>query len=163
MCPVDMNNIATWPREVTKFLTTHSEELRIERKADQDYCLSSSEFRIMKNPPQMSRWREAEILIKNMMADRELIAFHATRLIDFDGVRKSGLLTLDLTQHVVRIKKALQNVAAADELAEIDAAVTKVLEADDNFIKRECAVWATPHRASLHDGGCDVFFDSYGG
>jgi hypothetical protein len=34
MRPVDMDKIATWPTEVTAFLTAHSKELRAEREAD---------------------------------------------------------------------------------------------------------------------------------
>ena len=163
MQPVDMDKITTWPSEVTTFLTTHSEELRFERKAHQNYTLSPSNFRIINEPPPMPRWSEAKALIESAMAERELIAFHATRLVDYRDVQKDGLLRLNLAQHVARLKKLLQSASAVDEVAEVDAAVTKMLQADSLFLKREGAVWATPHRASLHDGGCDVFFESFGG
>ncbi|RWD28661.1 hypothetical protein [Mesorhizobium sp.] len=163
MHPVDMDKIATWPTRVTAFLTAHSRELRAEREADHKYTLSPSTYRIMNDAPPMPRWDEAKALIENVMADRELVAFHATRLIDFDHIRKDGLMMLDLEQHVARLKGHLQDAGAVDELAEVDAAVTKMLKADSFFNNREGAVWATPHRASLHDGGCDVFYESYGG
>lgn len=163
MHPVDMDKIATWPTDVTAFLTAHSKELRAEREADHRYTLSPSTYRIMNDAPPMPRWDEAKALIENAMADRELVAFHATRLIDLHEVRKQGLTTLDLEQHVTRLKGHLLDAGAVDELAEVDAAVTKMLKADRFFINREGAVWATPHRASLHDGGCDVFYESYGG
>ncbi|TMV88955.1 hypothetical protein FGG78_15800 [Thioclava sp. BHET1] len=163
MCPVDMDDIATWPSEVIAFLAAHSTELRVEREADRNYSLASSEFRTMNRAPLMPRSDEAKALIENVMADRELIAFHMTRLIDFNDVRKEGLLALNLPRHVVRLKEHLKIAGAIDELMEVDGAVTKMLEADTKFISREGAVWATPHRASLHDGGCDAFYESYGG
>ena len=163
MFPVDMDKITTWPSAVTAFLAAHSQELRSELEMHRDYCLLPSSCRIMNSPPLMPRWGEAKILIENVMADRELIAFHATKLIDFHDVRKDGLRKLNLVQHIARLKVHLQEASALDELAEVDGAVTKMLEADSFFINREGAVWATPHRASLHDGGCNDFFASYGG
>ncbi len=163
MHPVDMDRIVTWPPEVTAFLRAHSKQLRAEREADHEYTLAPSTYRIMNDAPPMPRWDEAKALIENVMADRELVAFHATRLIDFHHVQKDGLMMLNLEQHVARLKGHLQDAGAVDELAEVDAAVSKMLKADSFFINREGAVWATPRRASLHDGGCDVFYKSYGG
>jgi hypothetical protein len=58
MHPVDMDKIATWPNEVTSFLTAHSKELRAEREADHSYALAPSDFRIMNGAPPMPRWKE---------------------------------------------------------------------------------------------------------
>jgi hypothetical protein len=163
MDPVDMDKIGTWPNEITAFLTAHSKDLLAERAADRNYTLAPSDFRILNGSPPMPRWKEATALIENVMADRELLAFHATRLIESNEVQREGLLRLDLARHVARIKGQLEVAGAFDELAQIDAAVKKMLKADNSFINREGAVWATPNRASLHDGGCNVFFESYGG
>lgn len=163
MHPVDLDKIATWPDGITSFLKAHSEQLRLEREADHGYALAPSDFRIMNDPPPMPRWNEAKALIATAMADREVIAFHATRLVDINDVHRDGLLRLNLVQQVARLKEHLEVAGAYDELAEVDAALAQIMEADRFFIKREGAVWATPHRASLHDGGCNVFFESYGG
>ncbi len=163
MRPVDMDKIDTWPSEVTNFLTKHCNKLRAERKQDHEYSLSPSTYRILNDAPPMPRWKEIKRLITNAMFDRELLAFHATRLIDFDRVRKDGLMKLDLKQHTQRLKEQLSDVGAVEELAEVDAAVSKMLQADRTFINREGGVWATPYRALLHDGGCEVFYNSYGG
>ncbi|MGR3761737.1 hypothetical protein ACUXV3_16645 [Roseobacteraceae bacterium NS-SX3] len=146
-----------------EFLTKHSKELRVEREAERRYNLSSSELRIKNGPQAMPRWSEAKALINRAMASRELVAFHATRLFDFQEVRRGGLLKLNLAQQIARLKRHLEAVGANEELAEVDVAVRKMLETDSFFIKREGAVWATPHRASLHDGGCAVFYESCGG
>jgi len=164
MHAVDMDHIDTWPAKITSFLALHSKELRTEREADHRYTLSPSTYRMMHDsPPPMPRWNSAKRLIEEEMTDRDVIAFHATRLIDFNHVRQDGLIKLDLSQHIQRLKRHLQDAGALEELEEVDAAVAKMLEADSWFIKREGAVWATPHRSSLHDGGCDVFYESYGG
>lgn len=163
MNPVDLERTSTWPVEITDFLAEHSAELRRERMAEKKYSLSSSTHRIMNDSPPMPIWLQAKALIEKMMARRELLAFHATRLIAFDHVRNDGLLKLDLVQHVSRLKLHLESIGALEELAEVDAAVHKMLTAEKWFISREGAVWATPLRTSLHDGGCDVFYETYGG
>lgn len=163
MNPVDLDRLDTWPVEITDFLATHSAALRVERIADREYTLSPSTHRITNDAPPMLTWTDAKELVKQVMADRDLLVFHATRLIDFDHIRNDGLFKLDLKQHVDRIKGHLESDGALEELAEVDAAVKKMLDADPSFINREGAVWATPNRKSLHDGGCDVFYETYGG
>jgi hypothetical protein len=127
-----------------------------------EYTQAPSIYRIMNYAPPIPRWGEAKALIENVIADRELIAFHVTRLIDFQHVRKDGLMMLNLEQHVARLKGHLRDADAIDELAEVDAAVSKMLNAYSFFTNREDAVWATLYRASLHDGGCDVLYESVG-
>ncbi len=163
MYPVDLDKIVTWPSEVKAFLAAHSDELRTERREDHRYSLSPSTYRFMNDAPPMPRWDEAKSVIQLAMSGLELVAFHATRLIDFDQVRDCGLRMLDLKRHVERLKSQLQKAGAVEALSEVDTAVTKMCEAHSSFSKREGAVWATPLRASLHDGGCNVFYESYGG
>lgn len=163
MHPVDLDKIATWPTAITDFFTAHSTQLRAEREADHAYSLSPSTHRIMHDAPAMPHWDEAEGLIEETMKDRDLVAFHATRLIDFDDVRKNGLVKLDLHQHLDRLKEHLRRAGAQEELDEVDAAVAKMMMADSWFVSREGSVWATPQRSALHNGGCDVFYESYGG
>ena len=163
MNPGDLDRIATWPVEIIDFMASHSAELRAERMADKKYTLSPSTCRILNDRPPMPTRSRAKALVEQVMADRDLLVFHATRLIDFDHVRNDGLFKLDLHQHVSRIKVHLERNGALRELAEVDAAVQKMLDADARFINREGAVWATPRRKSLHDGGCNIFYESYGG
>lgn len=163
MTPVDLDRIATWPVEIANFMEKYSSDLREERIEDKKYTASSSDYRIMNGAPPMPTWCQAKALIEQVMADRDLLVFHATRLIDFDHVRNDGLFKLDLEQHVRRLKAHLDSNGALEELAEVDAAVQAMLDADAWFINREGAVWATPHRKSLHDGGCNVFYETYGG
>jgi hypothetical protein len=95
-----MDRIVTWPAEVAAFLSAHSEELRAERQRDHVYSLSPSIFRILNDAPSMPRWEEALHLIGELMAERELLAFHATKLIDFNHIRMDGLRMLILDQHL---------------------------------------------------------------
>lgn len=163
MHPLDMDKIESWPVELTDFLSAHSGQLRRERQADHDYSLSPSTYRIEHDAPPMPKWEEAKVLAEQLLLDRDLLAFHATRLIDFDHVRNEGLIMLDLERHIEGLKGHLLDAGATEEMVEVDAAVTKMLDADGWFTRRQGAVWATPMRKSLHDGGCDVFYESYGG
>lgn len=163
MNPIDFDKISTWPAEIPSFLRQHSAALRAERNADHNYSLSPSTFRIFNEAPPMPKWDEAINLIRNVMYQHDVIAFHATRLIDFDHIRMGGLKMLDLDRHVELIKEHLQAIDASEELAEVDSAVAEMLAADRQFIHRQGQVWMTPLRRFLYDGGCDVFFESYGG
>lgn len=163
MDSIDFDKIATWPAAITSFLRRHSAALRAERNADHEYSMSPSTFRIFNEAPLMPRWDEAINMIGDVMYKHDVIAFHATRLIDFDHVRAGGLKMLDLDRHVELLKGHLQAIDAIEELAEVDSAVAKMLAADRQFIHRQGQVWMTPLRRFLHDGGCNVFFESYGG
>jgi hypothetical protein len=97
------------------------------------------------------------------MADRRIKIFHATRLLDFDTVRHEGLRPLDLNHQINTMRAALLAAAQFASVSDIDALIATVNTNDEFFRGREGQVWATPLRRLLHDGGCDVFFDHWGG
>ena len=61
------------------------------------------------------------------MADREVLAFHATRFVDINDVYRDGLLRLNLVQQVARLKKQLEVSGAYDELSEVDGALAQAM------------------------------------
>lgn len=160
---VDLDDQSTWPAPVLDFLHRNAADLRRERTADHDYSLKGSLHRLQNPAPSMARWNEAKALIEDELADREFLAFHATRLMDFDDIRREGLLRLDLEGHAERLKRHLAAIGAVEELQQVDEAVATMLNEDPMFTKRQGQVWLTPLRRLLHDGGCEVFFEGYGG
>ncbi|MDX8437779.1 hypothetical protein RFN25_30720 [Mesorhizobium abyssinicae] len=163
MDPVDLDQIDTWPEEIVLFLEATATELRAERLADHKYTLSDTMHRLLNPSPPMHRWDEAKALITPAMANRDLRAFHATRLVDFESIRENGLLRLNPERDILRLKAALAVHMSPSEVMQVDAAVSKMIEADSHFVRREGAVWMTPLRRFLHNGGCEVFFESFGG
>ena len=161
--PVDLERLGTWPPNVLDFLRAHAEALRSEKTAEHTYNLAGSLHRLRNPAPVMRRWREAEALIAETMVNRELRAFHATRLVDFNAIHQEGLLRLDFSRDLERLKRTLAGHLPPERIGDVDAALAKMLAADPHFPEREGAVWATPMRRFLHDGGCEVFFESFGG
>lgn len=161
--PIDLDDLSTWPAPVLAFLQHHSAELRQQRTADHEFTLMGSLYRLRNPSPSMSRWHEAKAFIEGELEDREYLAFHATRLIDFDDIRREGLLMLDLDAQAERLKRHLAAIGADAELQEVDEAMAAMLEEDPMFAERQGQVWMTPLRRFLHDGGCEVFFEGYGG
>lgn len=82
MHSVDLDNIATWPANVTSFLTVHSVELRAERGADIKYILSPTTYRMMNGAPLMPRWDDTKALTEIAMADRELLDLRPLNHLD---------------------------------------------------------------------------------
>ncbi|MBZ9940159.1 hypothetical protein LB533_03470 [Mesorhizobium sp. BR1-1-13] len=82
--------------------------------------------------------------------------------MDFRSIKESGLLRLNLERDILRLKAALAAHMSPSELMQVDAAVSNMIEADSHFVRREGAVWMTPLRRFLHNGGCEVFFESFG-
>ncbi len=97
------------------------------------------------------------------MADRRIKVFHATRLLDFDVVRREGLRPLNLDQQINTLRRLLLATGQFASASEIDALIARVDIENDFFRGREGQVWATPLRRFLHDSGCDVFFKHWGG
>lgn len=161
--PIDLDDQPTWPTTVLAFLQQHSAELRQQRTADHDYNLAGSLHRLRNPSPSMAQWDEAKALIEDELQGREYMAFHATRLMDFDDIRREGLLMLDLDGHAERLKRHLAAIGADAELQQVDDAVAGMLREDPMFAERQGQVWMTPLRRFLHDGGCEVFFEGYGG
>ena len=88
--PVDLERLHTWPPNVVDFLGEHAKVLRTERTAEHTYNLAGSLHRLHNPAPVMRRWLEAEALIAETIMNRELRAFHATRLTDFGAHSPGG-------------------------------------------------------------------------
>jgi hypothetical protein len=97
------------------------------------------------------------------MADHRIKVFHATRLLDFDAVRREGLRPLDLDHQIKIMQERLLATGRFASEREIEALIATVDIQGSFFRGREGQVWATPLRRFLHDGGCEVFFKHWGG
>ena len=161
--PIDLDDQTTWPAPVLAFLQEHAAELRLQRTADHEYMRKGSIHRMQNPSPSMSRWHEAKALIEKELEGRDYLAFHGTRLVDFDDVRREGLLMLDFDGHIEKLKRNLAAIGADDELEEVDDALAGKLEDDPMFAERQGQVWMTPLRRFLHDGGLDDIMGNYGG
>ena len=96
------------------------------------------------------------------MQERELRVFHATRLLKYDEVRTNGLRLLSYPETVARLREILTGPLAGLNL-NLDQIISDANLNSPLFGHREGRVWATPLRRYLHDGGCKVFFESWGG
>lgn len=117
---------------------------------------------LIATPPTPST-RAAREIIQQEMADRRIKIFHATRLLDFDSVRQEGLRPLNLDYQVATMRRALLTARKFASEEEIDELLAKMNLEDDFRRGREGQVCATPLRRLLHDGGCAVFFEHWGG
>jgi hypothetical protein len=97
------------------------------------------------------------------MEKEELRVFHATRLLDFDEVRREGLRPLVFEERIDKLRGLAAQGRLPDFTGNIDEALGRVDLRGISLGNRETWVWATPLRRFLHDGGCDVFFEHWGG
>lgn len=158
---VDLDDMETWPDEVREQLSRNLDGLVAEYAAQRDFDLSGDRW--SQTSPSKLLTDSAHELITEHMGRERLRVFHATRLLDCNEVRVGGLRPLALDE---RIQK-LRDLAAQGRLpgfnGQIDEVIGRVDLTDRFFTIREQLVWATPMRRYLHDGGCDVFFEHWGG
>ncbi|MES2390910.1 MAG: hypothetical protein V4555_04670 [Acidobacteriota bacterium] len=158
---VDLDRLESWPAELTSEITPLLPAIRAEQQASLASALSGEHWH-RPSPPTPSTQAAHEI-VRREMASRRIRVFHTTRLLDFDAVRREGLRPLDLEQQIGTMKKVLVATQRFTTLEELGRLISTV-DIDDGFFRnREGQVWATPLRRLLHDGGCAVFFDHWGG
>jgi hypothetical protein len=158
---VDLDRMATWPQDIRSHITPHIAEIAVERTAQNDFDMSGDRW--FKPSPPTPRTDDALRIINASMSDHQLRVFHATRLLSADAVIVEGLRPLDLKSQIARVRTELARRELHDEVAELDAAVSAADLSSQSYACREQQVWFTPLRRSLHDGGCDIFFEHWGG
>lgn len=156
---IDLDNVETWPPAMVREMTPLLASILKEKEADLEYCLSRDRWH--KPSPPSPATNAAHRTIKREMMGHQIAVFHATRLLDWDSVRRDGLLPLDLARQISAMKDGLVASRQFNAEPEIDGLLASV---DLTLLEgREGQVWGTPLRRYLHDGGCDVFFNHWGG
>lgn len=158
---IDLDRKDTWPREIFARLGQHIPEIAAEKAAQNQFDLSDDRW--TKPCPQCPRTDEALWVIKQVMSDRILRVFHATRLLDPNALTQGGLLSLSLSRQISLVRDELVRRGWQDAIIEFDEVVNETDLESRSFAIREKQVWFTPMRRLLHDGGCDVFFEHFGG
>jgi len=158
---VDLDRKQSWPAAIVAEVTPLLPSILTECQATTAFELSGDRWH-KPTPPTLST-KAAYGIINHQMADRRIKVFHATRLLDFDTVRREGLRPLNLDHQINTMRAALLAAGQFASVCEIDALIATVNISDDFFRGREGQIWATPLRRLLHDGSCDVFFDHWGG
>ncbi len=158
---VDLDDLGSWPAEVRSELDEKLDGLIAEYDAQTQFDLSGDHW--FKPPPPKPLTRRAQLVITEQMKAMKLRVFHATRLLDFNEVVRDGIRPLVLDERVARLRELAAQRRLADFEDEIGEIIGRVDLTDNCFTIREARVWATPLRRYLHDGGCDVFFDHWGG
>lgn len=157
---VDLDDIDTWPEPIRRALDQHIRELVREREKERQFERSGGKW--TKPWPPKPKTAHVTAVIEEHMKGRELRVFHATRLLNYDEVRTNGLRLLSYAERVARLREMVSGPLAGLNL-NLDQIIAKAKLDSPFFGHREGMVWATPLRRYLHDGGCDVFFESWGG
>lgn len=158
---VDLDDFSTWPDGVREKIIRALPDLDEERAQERRWERSEDKW-LKPSPPQPVKDRLIAELNESMR-DREIRVFHATRLVDFDEVRKLGLRALSFSDRFERLR-ALEREGQLSNMTEnVDEILSRVDLAAPFLTNREGSVCATPLRALLHDGGCDVFYEQWGG
>lgn len=156
---VDLDDFTTWPSDIVPLVQDALTDLIAEREAMRAFDLSSDRW-FKPSPPQPATDRIAEH-VAEAMAGQHIRVFHATRLLDAQQVLRQGLKRLSIAERIA----AIENLTARGPLAPFSASLQRLLNDADlrDYRSREGQVWFTPLRRNLHDDGCDVFFDHWGG
>lgn len=158
---VDLDRKPTWPQEVYLQITPHLPEIAAERAAQNAFDMSGDRW--FKPSPPSPRTDNALQIINAAMAGRQLRVFHATRLLEANSVLAQGLRPLNLVNQMAAVRSELVHRQLHKEVRELDEALREANLASQSYACREQQVWFTPLRRSLHDGGCDIFFEHWGG
>lgn len=156
---VDLDRPDTWPEGIVAAIEAEISALVAEREADRAFDLSGDHW--FKDGPPMPVTERLTALVEEAMRDRNIRVFHATRLLDFEQIRREGLRPLALEERIADLKALTASGPLAAYADKFDARIARI---DLSFYDgRVGQVWFTPMRRALHDGGCDVFFEHWGG
>lgn len=158
---VDLDRMATWPQDMLGEITPHISKIAAERAAQYEFDKSGDRW--FKPSPPTPQTDDALRIINTAMSERRLRVFHATRLLDADAVLAEGLRPLNLSSQIAVVRNELAKRQLHNEVTELDTALKDANLASQFYTCREQQVWFTPLRRSLHDGGCDIFFEHWGG
>jgi hypothetical protein len=158
---IDLDRSYTWPEVVRTVIKANLDALMVEREASKQHDLSSGRWRTP--APSQAITQKVLSTIKAEMLNRRIRVFHATRLIDFEEVKKNGLLAMRYDERFARLRQLLGNGCLPGMELELENLLSNVPLDEDFFASREKQVWFTPLRRALHDGGCDIFFEQWGG
>lgn len=158
---VDLDRKVTWPPEVHRQIAPYLPEIAAERAAQNAFDKSSDRW--FKPSPPSPRTHNALQIINAAVEGRQLRVFHATRLLEADAVLMQGLRPLNIVDQIAAVRTELAHRKLHQEVGELDEAVREANLACQSYACREQQVWFTPLRRSLHDGGCDIFFEHWGG
>lgn len=157
--PIELDAPESWPAAILAEIAPLLPAILKEKQADLEYALSGDRWH--KPSPPCHSTDAAHGTIRREMANRWITVFHATRLLDFDSVRREGLHPLNIASQISAMKKGVVASGRFHTEQEIDRLLAN---ADLSLLEgREGQVWATPLQRLLHDGGCDVFFNHWGG
>lgn len=159
--PVDLDIVSSWPVMILEEVTPLLQVVMDEKEADLQYALSGDRW--FKPSPPAPATKSAHQIINREMAGKWIRVFHATRLLDFDAVRREGLQPLNLKRQIEAMKAGLVATGRFSTCSEVETLLANVDLESDLLDGREGQVWATPLRRLLHDGGCEVFFKHWGG
>lgn len=158
---VDLDRSETWPHEVLEQIGPNLVEIAAEYAAQLEYDLSAEKW--FTPSPQAPRTDAAKEVIEKAMEHRRIRVFHATRLLEGNSILSEGLHPLDLARQIDCVRGELACRGFTNEVAALDAISLETDLNDQSYACRQNQVWFTPLRRYLHDGGCDVFFDHWGG
>lgn len=156
---IDLDDLSSWPKVILDDLESRIDEIIKELDADHKFHMSADKW--IKSPPLKPNYAAAIKHINNEVADKRLRVFHATRLISPEDIFKNGLKALSISERI----KSLEGLSANGPLSKFKNEIPNLINfSDRDFIEcRKGQVWFTPLRRFLHDGGCDIFFEHWGG
>lgn len=157
---IDLDCLRSWPPRVVEALEATWRRIAAERDAYHRHLESGAHW-LSPAPPRPAEQALTALILQEAAA-RELRVFHATRLLAPQDVTESGLRPLVIRERLDR----LAELAASwpEPLREqLRSGLGRLDVTAPYYAVREGQVWFTPLRRYLHDGGCDVFLEHWGG
>jgi hypothetical protein len=158
---VDLDKLDSWPGGLIDAIEPFLSDIENENEVERAFNVSGDRW--FEPAPDMPAKNAALTLIANAMIGQDLRVFHATRLIDPDAIHREGLRPLSIEAQLKMVRSKIVEILSAEEIDTLDCSIRSINLNDRYFSVRHGQVWFTPLRRKLYDGGCDVFFNHFGG
>lgn len=158
---IDLDIFDTWPSGLIDAIEPLLSEIAMESQIETAFNLSSERW--FERSPPMPATKAAHALIGEAMAGQEIRVFHATRLINPIAIRNEGFRPLSLEAQLAMVRNELAKTLSVTGIDNLDSSIASIDLTANFFSVRQGQVWFTPLRRQLHDGGCEVFFNHWGG
>lgn len=158
---IDLANIETWPPRILVILKERANDLKAE-KVKERRKLCDGSYLTWKAPwcPLFDSTVEE---VRSLIINREIRAFHCTRLVNWDDIRKYGLRTLNPEFITELVVKEFSKMRLNRDLLESIQLSFKEFKREKGFNNRQNMLWFVLTKKMTEESGCYELFKYFGG
>jgi len=157
---IDLSDTSTWPPKVLELLASTARETRREKSTELAAHLDGSHRH---RSLTCSVYKQTRETLEALLLDFEIRAFHCTRLLDPESVKRNGLEILSPVTAKLRLLDSLRQAGVAENLLASAAQAFDNCENTGEFEHRQGMLWFALNKEMIDGSGCADLLQHFGG